>query len=142
MAYKHTQVGYWTILATTALGGIVAIAARSPGLFGAMCIISVAAATLVGSLSTEIDNEAVAVHFGPIPLIRTRFPLQDIVTARAVRNSPVYGWGVRYIPHGRLWNVWGLDAVELQLTNGTRFRIGTDEPAALLDALHRSGVRV
>jgi len=31
-------------------------------------------------------------------------------------------------------------AVELQLRNGTRFRIGTDEPAALVDALRKAGV--
>lgn len=79
-------------------------------------------------------------RFGPLGWIHERFQLADIASARAVRNSPLYGWGMRYIRHGRLWNVWGLDAVELQLRNGTRFRIGTDEPQALLAALRRSGV--
>ena len=81
-----------------------------------------------------------AVRFGPIRLIRDRFEVADITSARVVRNSPLHGIGMRYIPHGRLWNVWGLDAVELQLRNGTRFRIGTDEPQALLAALRQSGV--
>jgi hypothetical protein len=30
--------------------------------------------------------------------------------------------------------------VELQLKNGSRFRIGTDEPQELLQALRRAGV--
>ena len=92
-------------------------------------------------VTKPIRIEVVNVSFGPIGLIRERFALADITAARTVRNSPAYGWGMRYIPHGRLWNVWGLDAVELQLKNGTRFRIGTDQPKELLQALRRGGVR-
>jgi hypothetical protein len=36
-----------------------------------------------------------------------------------------------------MWNVWGLDAVELELDTGRRFRIGTDQPVELTDALNR-----
>jgi hypothetical protein len=34
-----------------------------------------------------------------------------------------------------MYNVWGLDAVELELQSGKKFRIGTDEPAELLAIL-------
>ena len=34
-----------------------------------------------------------------------------------------------------LWNVSGLQAVELVLNNGKRFRIGTDEPENLVNAI-------
>jgi len=34
-----------------------------------------------------------------------------------------------------LWNVTGLQAVELTLTHGKKFRIGTDEPDALVRAI-------
>ena len=34
-----------------------------------------------------------------------------------------------------VWNISGLDAVELTYHNGKKFRIGTDEPEALLEAL-------
>ena len=43
----------------------------------------------------------------------------------------IYGWGIRWIPGGWLWNVSGLDGVELALVSGRRFRIGTDEPEQL-----------
>ncbi len=140
MTYQHTQVGYWMFLTTGLLAAVIAARVQSFTVFGVMCLIMTAAAALVGTLTTSIDDESVRVRFGPVSLIRERFALTDIKTARAVRNSPVYGWGIRYIPQGRLWNVWGLDAVELQLANGRRFRIGTDEPQALLDALRRAGV--
>jgi hypothetical protein len=38
-----------------------------------------------------------------------------------------------------LWNVSGMGAVELQLKNGSRFRIGTDEPETLARAVEAYG---
>ena len=94
--------------------------------------------------SAPLRNASSSASFASLngTFIRERFAFGDILTARAVRNSPAHGWGIRYIHRGRLWNVWGLDAVELQLRNGTRFRIGTDEPQALLNALRQAGVNV
>ena len=54
---------------------------------------------------------------------------------RQVRNKWWYGWGIRKIPKGWMYNVWGLDAVELEMESGKVFRIGTDEPDQLLGAL-------
>ncbi len=142
MTYRHTQVGYWMFVVSVALA--VAIAARVQSLttFAVMCGITSLASGLFGTLTTTVDDASVVVQFGPIGLIHDSFAIVDITSARAVRNSLLHGVGMRYIPHGRLWNVWGLDAVELQLRNGTRFRIGTDEPQALLAALRRAGVKV
>ena len=140
MTYQHTQWGHGTLVVLVVLAAVISVIARSVALFGVQCLIMAIAFSLVGTLTTTIDDEAVQVRFGPIGLIRERFALADITAARTVRNSPAYGWGIRYIAHGRLWNVWGLDAVELQLKNGTRFRIGTDQPHELLQALRRGGV--
>lgn len=141
MAYQHTQVGYGMAVISLGLAAIVAVIARSPDSFGVMCLLVGIAATMFSTLTTAVDAEAVRVRFGPIGLIRTRVALADITAARAMRTSPVSGWGMRYVRHGRLWNLWGLDAVELQLKNGTRFLIGTDEPQALVQALRHVGVR-
>jgi len=125
MAYQHTQVGYRALAVLIVLAAAVATIARSPTLFGVQCLIMAVAFGFVGSLTTAVDDDGVSVRVGPLgTFIRERFAFGDILTARAVRNSPAYGWGIRYIHRGRLWNVWGLDAVELQLKNGTRFRIG------------------
>ncbi len=62
----------------------------------------------------------------------------DLTTVRAVRkvrNRWFYGWGIRKVPKGWMFNVWGFDAVELDLASGKVFRIGTDEPDELLDVL-------
>lgn len=63
------------------------------------------------------------------------FDRSEIQRAEAVRNKWWYGWGIRRVPSGWMWNVWGLDAVEILLTNGKRFRIGTDDPDGLTAAL-------
>ena len=70
-------------------------------------------------------------------LIRKRFPIGDIHGARIVQNKWYYGWGIRLTPHGWLFNVSGFDAVELELKNKRKFRIGTDDPQELLMAIQR-----
>jgi len=54
---------------------------------------------------------------------------------RVVRNSWLQGFGIRMAPGFRLYNVSGLDAVDLQLKSGEIRRIGTDDPQGLLSAL-------
>jgi hypothetical protein len=39
------------------------------------------------------------------------------------------------MPTGCLWNVSGLDGVEVQFDDGHRFRVGSDEPNRLAEAL-------
>jgi hypothetical protein len=62
-------------------------------------------------------------------------PLAEARSAQAVRNYWWYGFGIWWIPRGTVWTVWGFDAVEVGINSGRRFRIGTDEPEALLAAL-------
>jgi hypothetical protein len=59
---------------------------------------------------------------------------------RGARNRWWYGWGIRLTPHGWLYNVWGLDAVEIRRTNGRTLRVGTDDAAPLVEAI-RAGKR-
>lgn len=86
------------------------------------------------SLYTTVTSDVVRVAFGP-GLIRRLFRLSTIRTAYVVRNRWYYGWGIRLIPTGWMFNASGLDAVELELTSGHRFRIGTDDPAGLIAAI-------
>ena len=86
------------------------------------------------SLTIEIDASELRCFLGD-GLVRRRFPLSEIASARPVRNKWYYGWGVRWIPSGWMFNVSGLDAVELTLASGKRFRVGTDRPREVIDAL-------
>ena len=136
-SYQHTQIGWVTLIAT--LGSILVIfGVALPSLAGAipilLFVILVGVAATFSSLSVTIDDDNLSFRFGLTPF-RKRIPLSDIASFRAVRNRWYYGWGIRYIGTGWLYNVSGLDAVEVERLDGTRVRIGTDEPGALERAL-------
>ena len=59
----------------------------------------------------------------------------DIANVSIVRNSVLTGFGIRVRAGFRLYNVSGLDAVELHLKNGEIRRIGTDDASGLAAAL-------
>lgn len=85
---------------------------------------------LFSILTVKVDGEEVSVRFG-VGLIRKRFPLSEIESHSAVRNPWYYGWGLRRTPIGWLYNVSGLEAVEITLKDGRKVRIGTDDPTGL-----------
>ncbi len=66
---------------------------------------------------------------------RKTVDLSRVTEVRAVRNRWLYGFGIRWVPKGSLWNVWGLDAVEFALDSGRVVRFGTDESDRLLAAV-------
>ena len=86
---------------------------------------------LFHNLTVIVDQENIIAKFG-IGLVTKRVYLSGVESCRQVRNSFIWGWGIHKIPRGWLYNVSGLDAVELQLKDQNRvIRIGTDEPEAL-----------
>lgn len=94
-------------------------------------------AVLFSSLTVYVTDRELVFYFGPGFWTR-RFALDDIISAEAVRNAALYGWGIRYTPHGWLYNVSGLRAVEVTVRGEGQIRIGTDEPEALEQAIEQS----
>jgi len=87
------------------------------------------------SLTVQLQADCLKFYFGP-GLFGKTITLTDIVSCTPVKNRWWYGWGIRKIPNGRLYNIAGLDAVELILKTGKRIRIGTDQPAELAEAVN------
>jgi hypothetical protein len=134
--YRHTQIG-WVILAVLAGGGAflaVQLAGRAMPLPWLPLAILAVVLLLFGTLRVEVDRQSVRAIFGA-GLVRKTVPLADVAAFQPVRNPWFVGWGIRLIRGGTLWNVSGLDAVELALRDGRFFRIGTDEPETLARAL-------
>jgi hypothetical protein len=143
--YRHTQVG-WTIIVlvvAAVVAEILLVVVLAPGstlalsLSGALAAILAVTLVLFSTLTVTVDDAAVRLAFG-LEALRREVSLDQIAEARRVRNAWYSGWGVRVIPNGRLYNVGGLDAVELQLDNGRVVRVGTDEPDVLLAAVQRA----
>ena len=150
MEYSHDQWGYGgllglviTVVAT--LGVIVAVAADSET--GAIVLLTAGWIPLIGLIVLAFSRLRVVVDSTDVRIAflfgwpRKAIPLADVVSAEPVRNKWWYGWGIRRTPQGWMWNVHGLDAVELSLANGKTFRIGTDEPQDLVGAITIRGGR-
>ena len=144
MKYQHTQNGKlikvimgMSIVLCLVITGIIGWASLvGYALYGSVLFL-VILTWLFGSLTVEVDGEELRHYFGP-GFWRKTYLLSDIDSVEQVRNSWIFGWGIRFTPHGWLYNVSGLDAVQIQLRSGRKFRIGTDNPAGLVSALQIS----
>ena len=138
--YEHTQVGYLIIVvmavAVVWIGIILAMAGINWIAMGVLIIIAIAL-VLFSSLTVVIWEDDLEVRFGP-GLIRKRFKLSEIESDKVVRNHWYYGCGIRFTPHGWLYNVSGFYAVEIKLRTGKKFRIGTDVPQELEVAIQQA----
>jgi hypothetical protein len=134
--YRHTQVGYLTLtMLLVVAAGIVAFASLNarPVTIG-VAILLVIFGVLFSTLTVEVTGDELRFYFGP-GFWRKRFALVDVAAAEPTRSNWLEGWGIRITLRGMLYNVSGTDAVEIELRSGQRFRIGTDEPEALVRAL-------
>ena len=140
--YEHHQVGklralcilYLLVIVVTLwlLGSDMPVIGIVSTLIGGG---AVAIVTLSFSrLAVIVDTDMVRLAFG-LGFPRKTIARADITRHEVVRNSWLLGFGIRWIKGGQMWNVWGLDAVDLALANGKTFRIGTDEPEKLDAAL-------
>lgn len=137
--YKHTQIGWlviWLMASVIALTVLIMLFDEVAWVGVTAAAILAVCAVLFCTLTVEVNQEAVRLRFGPGP-IGKRFAMADIRNARAVKNRWYYGWGIRLSPHGWLFNVSGFDAVELDMANGKKYRVGTDDPEKLLAAIQQ-----
>jgi hypothetical protein len=135
--YHHTQPATVTRIAAwatvvVAVGTAVWVGARPVLLF--VVGIAMLGVVTLGSMTTEVDHERLRFWFGPGWIGRS-IALQDIQSWTTVTNPWWYGWGIHLTPHGWLYNVGGRGAVQLELQDGRRLRVGTDEPARLSEAI-------
>ena len=139
MTYSHVQRQNAlpaTLLVATVLTAPLPLLGDDPVLFlvpGVLALCALFGHSL-SSLTTTVDAQTVTVEFRwgrPRRVVdRSR-----IESASIVRNRWYHGWGLRWIPGGTMFNVWGLDAVHLRIRGARDLRIGTDDPHGLATAL-------
>jgi hypothetical protein len=140
MPYRHTQRGTLTIILCLAFAAFDAAIVWRSGQWpaAAVAVALVAVAVVFSSLTVEVSENELRWYFGP-GFWSYRLPLDEIETVAAVRNRWWNGFGIRGGPGFRLYNVSGLDAVELRLRSHEVRRIGTDDPIGLAEALKSTG---
>jgi hypothetical protein len=135
--YRHSQIGTLLIAqGALSLAGNVAAMRRKGRSVGRWIGVAVAVATIgvFSRLTVTVDDEAVDVRFWP-RFVGRRVALAEIESVAVVSNRWYWGWGIRRIRDGWLFNVQGLRGVELRLTTGGMVRIGSPEPEVLAAAV-------
>jgi len=139
--YQHTQPGWWAIGGVAVFLSLILLRSWTDSRLVAAGAVGLAVTVLIlllfASLTVSVDETSLRLRFGT-GLIRKRVLLSEIRSYRSVRNPWYYGWGIRFMPGGTLWNISGLNAVELVFRNGKLLRVGTDEPEALSRALQQA----
>jgi len=60
------------------------------------------------------------------------------MTIDTVKNPWYFGWGVRFIPNGMLYNITGTAAIELKFKHTNKvFRIGSKDPWKLKQEIEK-----
>jgi hypothetical protein len=150
--YAHTQTGtsifvvFGVVVAL--ISAIVIPASVSHGsppavelvALGVVLLIVFIVMLLFSRLTIIVDDNRISWRFGA-GWPKFDQPLSEVVSARTVSNSIVYGYGIRVIPKGMLYNVSGRGAVEITRPDGKLIRLGSDEPEKLLAAIQDAARR-
>ena len=145
--YENTQPGTFIRVMTVSwvfffgvLAVVMLVLGQKEAAIG-LGVVTVMAAVILGivyalfhSLIVRVSRSDIALSFG-VGLIRKQFSIGDISSASIVQNRWYNGFGIRKIRGGWLYNVSGFDAIEIQLKNERKYRIGTNQPKELLAAV-------
>ena len=140
--YHHTQRGSALLFAVGGAGIVVLVAAvllaraASPAWPGIMIagLVMVVVASLFSRMTVTVAAGSVSLEMAR-GLVRRSWRMTDLQVAKVVHTNWYNGWGVHGWGHNWLYNVSGYGAVEMDLIDGARVYIGSDEPERLLQAI-------
>jgi hypothetical protein len=137
VAYQRTQVNRALLAAAVvqALGAVaLGASAAVPWPATVLLAATVPISLVFSRLTLEVEDGELRFWFGS-GFWTTHIPVDDIASIEPVENPWWWGWGIRLTPDGWLYNVSGRTAVGIVRHSGTRLRIGTDEPHAVIRAV-------
>jgi len=142
ITYQHTQIGRLLIFVFIAIGVLFGSILKETGdepILVALMIFILLILLSFSTLNVVVHKNHVRIKFG-YGIFRKKFQLSEIASVKTVRNHWYFGWGIRiwFWPRMLIYNVSGFDAVELNMKNGKIFRIGTDEPNELANAITKA----
>ncbi|MGS0675199.1 hypothetical protein [Shewanella sp. 0m-4] len=136
MIYKNTQLGSTILTIMGLVTGVLIFASYSKpeeSIWFAFIIVGVTA-LLFSSLTIKVDGARIYWFFGP-KFWQKSLELSEIASVRKIKTKWYYGFGIRLISTGWLYNVSGLTAIELKLNDGTMVSLGTNDPDNLINAI-------
>lgn len=136
--YRHTQRGYMMLflaLFASFLSSFDLAETDTKIPFLLALVITIIIVLSFSSLTVSVDDEFLRIKFG-YGIYKKKFLLSDIKSVTKVRNKWYYGWGIRLLNSVKIFNVSGLDAIEIVMQNDKKYRIGTDDIDGLVNVLN------
>jgi hypothetical protein len=144
--YDHTQKGivHWLVFVT----GLFCLwtAATAVESMEHWWVLLIAVALFFGltpcfaHLRVRDLGDELEIAFGPVRAFKRTVRYDQVTDVAIGRSTLIDGWGIHRTPgRGWIWNIHGFRCVELDLRDGSRLRIGTDEPERL-DAYLRTRI--
>ena len=138
---QFRQIWVWLILLLVEFALLFTILSAMINLFVSIIIISIGFGFIWlfyrMKLITTINEDGINIIFAPF----TNFiiPFNKIKKYQIRQYRPIIeygGWGIRYSKYGKAYNVSGKIGLQIELSNGKRLLIGTQNPDALLQTLN------
>lgn len=103
--------------------------------YASLILIFLICLLLFYKLTITISDTHISFKLG-IGIIHKSYQISEISSCKPVKNQFIYGWGIRKIGDGWLYNVSGLKAIELRFKNSYKVvRIGTNQPNEVAEAM-------
>jgi hypothetical protein len=141
MQYCQTQYGrfhylFYVVVAGMLVGAWLARDTPVPmGLLLGVAVVMFVFSQAFQSLTVCDEGDALAIRFGPLPLLRARIPYSRITAVEPGQTSLIDGWGIHWIPgRGITYNLWGFNCATVHLGNRV-VRIGSDDVENLVGFL-------
>ena len=121
--YRHYQSPGWFMLIVIPVFSFIILFLVTTGSFSIawiVILIGLIVGTLFWGLTVEVNKDIIRLSFG-FGIIHRSIPCERIATVTQVYNWWWYNFGIRLTPNGWMWNISGLDAVELTYHNGKSY---------------------
>ena len=136
-SYKEFQFAWWILILIPLWIAVVLLtedrieSQNSTSIDLPVTIIFGLIGLLFYGMKTHVNESKITIAFG-IGLVRKSIDLSNVQSVESVRNKWYYGWGIRVIPNGWMYNIAGLQAVEIMRKDkNSVFRIGSKHPEVL-----------
>ncbi|MBS3975551.1 MAG: hypothetical protein KGZ75_02275 [Syntrophomonadaceae bacterium] len=96
-------------------------------------------------LETEVRRDGFYFRFYPLHISYRKLAFKELQSYQAVKYSPLrdyLGWGIRYGPKGKAYNVSGNKGLRVKLQNGKEVLFGSQKPDELVMAIEAARERL
>ena len=140
--YRRTQVGrgvIWSLTAGLLVSLWCLVQCRRDGLpalifVGAASFLIASCLALFSTMTVAVDSEHLSFFF-TCGWPKKTVALKEIASCSVVPVPWWWGYGIRLTPRGVAYRISGTRCVEVRLTTGYRFLLGSDEPDLLCQHL-------